>query len=141
MNLPSKKLSLTAVTFLIIGILIGSQIPGLIERYNLWQGEKRAFEQLEISENKADSWVLISQYRYRRGDEKGSIEAAHKALEINPHHVIALEKIAFNYLEMGNLENSKIWLEKALKEAEIYAPGQVEILKIFLTPVKNQMKP
>ncbi len=141
MKFPSKKLSLTAVASLFIGILIGSQIPGLVERYNLWQGEKRAYEQLDNSVNKADSWVLISQYRYRRGDDEGSIEAAHKALEIDPHHVIALEKIAFNYLEMGDFENLKIWLEKALKEAEIYAPGQVEILKVSLTQVKNQMKP
>lgn len=141
MKFLSKKLLLTAVTTLLLGIIIGSQIPSLVERYNLWQGEKRAFKQLENSVNKADSWVLISQYRYRRGDEEGSIEAAHKALELDSHHVIALEKIAFNYLEMGDLENSKIWLEKALKEAEIYAPGQVEILKLALTQVKNQMKP
>ena len=141
MEFPSKKLLLTAVISLLIGILLGYQIPGLVDRYHLWQGEKLAFEQLENSVNKADSWVLISQYRYRRGDKKGSIEAAHKALELDPHHVIALEKIAFNYLEMDDLENSKIWLEKALKEAEIYAPGQVEILKITLTQVRNQMKP
>ena len=141
MKFPSKKILLTAVVSVFIGILIGSQIPGLVKRYNLWQGEKRAFEQLENSVNKADTWVLISQYRYLRGDEKGSIEAALKALEIDPHHVIALEKIAFNYLEMGDLEKSKIWLEKALKEAEIYAPGQVEILKVSLTHIENQMKP
>ena len=130
-----------AITSLFFGILIGSQIPGLAERYNLWQDEKRVFEQLKNSVNKADSWVLISQDRYRRGDKKGSIEAAHKALELDPHHVIALEKIAFNYLEMGDFQNSKMWLEKALKEAEIYAPGQVEILKVSLTQVKNQIKP
>jgi tetratricopeptide (TPR) repeat protein len=141
MKFPSKNILLTAVSSLFLGILLGSQVPGLIERYNLWQGEKQAFEQLENSVNKADSWVLISQYRYRRGDKKGSIEAAHKALEFDPHHVVALEKIAFNYLEMGDLENSKIWLEKSLKEAEIYAPGQVEILKVSLTQVRNQMKP
>ena len=98
MKFPSKNILLTAVSSLFLGILLGSQVPGLIERYNLWQGEKQAFEQLENSVNKADSWVLISQYRYRRGDKKGSIEAAHKALEFDPHHVVALEKIAFNYL-------------------------------------------
>ena len=141
MKYLSKKILLTAVASLLIGILIGSQIPGLVERYNLWQDEKRAFVQLENSVNKADSWVLISQYQYRRGDEKGSLEAAHKALELDPNHVMALEKIAFNYLDMGDLQNSKVWLVKALKAAETYAPGQVEILKVSLTHVENQMKP
>ena len=141
MKLPSKILFLTAVASLFIGVLIGSQIPGLIERYHLWQGEKLAYEQLENSANKADSWVLIGQYRYRRGDKKGSIEAAHKALELDPNHVMALEQIAYNYLEMSDFPNSKIWFEKALKMAEIHAPGQVEILKVSLTQVENQMKP
>lgn len=124
-----------------MGILNGSQIPNFIDSYKWRQGEKQAIEQLEKSVNKADSWVLISQYRWRRGDGKGSIEAVYKALEIDPNHGMALEKIAFNYLDMGDLRNSKVWLEEALKAAEIYAPRQVEILKVFLTHVENQMKP
>jgi len=141
MKLKSKKNLITIIASVIVGILIGSQIPGLIDNYKWWQGEKLALEQLEKSVNKADSWVLISQYRWRRGNEKGSFEAAHKALEYDPNNVMAIEKIAFNYLDMGDFQNSKIWLEKALKVAEIYAPGQIAILKVSLTHVENQMKP
>lgn len=141
MNTTSKKTLVTIIASLIVGILIGSQIPSLIDNYKWRQGEKQTLEQLKKSENKADSWVLISQYRWRRGDEKGSLEAAHKALELDPNHVMALEKIAFNYLDMGDFQNSKIWLQKALKSAETHAPGQVEILKVSLTHVENQMKP
>lgn len=137
----TKKTLITIIASLIVGILIGSQIPGLVDNYKWRQGEKQALEQLEKSENKADSWVLISQYRWRRGDEEGSLDAAHKALELDPNHVMALEKIAFNYLDMGDFQNSKIWLIMALKAAEIHAPGQVEILKVSLTHVENQMKP
>ncbi len=141
MNPKSKKTPLTIIASLIVGILIGSQIPGLIDNYKWRQGEKQALEQLEKSQNKADSWVLISQYRWRRGDEKGSLKAAQKALELDPNHVMALEKIAFNYLDMGDFQNSKIWLIKALKSAETHAPGQVEILKVSLTHVEYQMRP
>lgn len=141
MNPKSKKTLITIIVSLIVGILIGSQISSLVDNYKWRQGEKQALEQLEKSENKADSWVLISQYRWRRGDEKGSFEAAYKALELDPNHVMALEKIAFNYLDMGDFQNSKIWLKRALRAAEIHAPGQVEILRVSLTHVENQIKP
>ena len=141
MKLSSKKHSLIAATSLLIGIFIGSQIPGLIESYNLWRGEKNAFEQLKKSDNKANSWLLISQWRWRRGDIKGSFEAAHKALEYDPNFVLAIEKIGYNYLEIGELNNAKEWLEKALKTAAVHAPGQIEMLKFSIAHVENEMKP
>lgn len=141
MKLNSKKNSLTIIVSLIVGILVGSQIHSLIDRYRLWQGEKRAFDQLETSVDKSNSWVLISQYRWQRGDEEGSFDAAHKALEINPNNVIAIEKIAFNYLDLGDFKNAKIWLKKALSAAEIHAPTKIGIYEVSLTHIENQMKP
>ena len=81
----------------------------------MWQGEKRAFDQLETSVDKSNSWVLISQYRWQRGDEEGSFDAAHKALEINPNNVIAIEKIAFNYLDLGDYKKCKNMVKKSTK--------------------------
>jgi tetratricopeptide (TPR) repeat protein len=141
MKLPPRKSFVTHIIVLAIGIIIGSQIPGVITNFRLRQQEKQALMQLEKYPNEANSWLLLSQYRWQRGDKKGSFEAAQKALELDPNYVLAIEKIAFNYINIGDTKKGIEWLEKALKVAEVHAPGEIEMIKFSLAHLKKQMKP
>jgi len=141
MKLPHRKSLVTHFIILAIGVIVGAQIPGLISDYKFRKSEKQALKQLEKYPDEANSWLLISQYRWRRGDKEGSFEAAHKALELDPNYVLAIEKIAYNYMDMGDLKKGKEWLEKALKVAEVHAPGQIEMIKFTLSHIEKEMKP
>lgn len=141
MKLRFKKSFLTHFIILAIGITIGSQIPGVIKNYQFRKQEKQALMQLEKHPNEANSWLLLSQYRWIRGDKKGSFDAAHKALELDPNYVLAIEKIAYNYLDIGDLKKGKEWLEKALMVAKIHAPGEIEMIKFSLAHIEQEMKP
>jgi tetratricopeptide (TPR) repeat protein len=141
MKLLFRKTYVTHFIVLAVGIIIGSQIPGLITNYHLRQQEKQALMQLAKHPSDANSWLLLSQYRWRRGDKKGSFEAAQKALELDPNYVLAIEKIAYNYIDIGDLKKGKEWLEKALRAAKIHAPGEIEMIKFSLVRIEKEMKP
>jgi len=141
MKLPPRKTITAYFVILTLGIVIGSQIPGIISDIRFRKMERQALKQLEKYPDEASSWLLISQYRWRRGDEKGSFEAAHKALELDPNYVLAIEKIAYNYWDMGELENARTWLERALKAAESHAPGQIEMIRFSLSQIEKEMQP
>jgi len=141
MKSPLRKSIIVNIVILVIGLIVGSQIPDLISSYQLWKNENQALEQLEKYPNEANRWLLLSQYRWLRGDEKGSFEAAQKAIELDPNYILAIEKIAYNYIDIGDLEKGKEWLEKALKVAEVHAPGQIEMIKFSLANIEKGMKP
>lgn len=141
MTLPDKKTIISYLIVFIFGALIGSQVPGIVSDYQFMKLEKQAEKQLNKYPDEANSWLLISQYRWRRGDKEGAFEAANKALAIDPNYVLAIEAIAYNYMDMGELDKAKEWMEKALKVAHRHAPGQVELIKFSLSQIEKDLKP
>ena len=50
-------------------------------------------------------------------------------------------RIAYNYIDAGDLKQGKEWLEKALEVAEVHAPGQVEMIKFSISRIEKEIKP
>ena len=141
MTFPPKKTILTYLVVFILGVMFGSQIPGILSEYQFRKIERQAQKQIEKNPDEANSWLLVSQYRLRRGDKDGAFAAAHKALEIDPNYVLAIEAIAYNYMDLGDLNKAKEWMEKALEVAQVHAPGQIEIIKFSLSLIEKDLKP
>lgn len=139
MTLPPKKAIFSYFIVFIFGVIAGSQVPGLLSNYQFRKLEKQAQKQLEKHPDEANSWLLISQYKWRRGDKEGAFAAANKALAIDPNHVLAIEAIAYNYMDMGELNKAKEWMEKALKVAQHHAPGRVELIKFSLLQIEKDL--
>ena len=132
-----KKGHITNLVVLCIGIAIGIQIPTLISDYNARKSEKKVMEQIALFPKDSNNWLLICQLRWLRGDRAGSFEAAQRALELNPNNILAMEKIAYNYIETGDLDHGKEWLEKALTAAAVYAPARTDMLRMTLTQIEK----
>lgn len=133
MKFKLRKNVLVNLLMLFIGIVIGLQIPGLISDYTIRRKEQQVLKQINAFPNDSNNWFVVSQYRWMRGDRAGSFEAAQKALEVDPDNILAIEKIAYNFIEMGDVDQGKIWLEKALTVAAVHAPARTEMIRMTLS--------
>lgn len=132
-----KRSHVSNLIVLCIGIAIGIQIPTLISDYNVRKSEKKVMEQISLFPEESNNWLLLCQFRWLRGDRSGSFDAAKKALELNPHNILAMEKIAYNYIEMGDIDHGKEWIGKALTEASVYAPARADMLRLTLSQIEK----
>ena len=64
----------------------------------------------------ADVRVDMGVCYYNLGDFKTAISEMEHALKYNPHHQIGFLNLGVVNLSAGNLEKSKEWLKKAVKE-------------------------
>lgn len=133
MKFKIKKSQMLNLIMLFLGIVIGLQIPGLISDYRIRKKEQWILQQIELFPKDSNNWLVVSQYRWLRGDRTGSFEAARKSLEVNPNNILAIEKIAYNYIELGDLDQGKSWLEKALKVAAVHAPARTDMIRLTLS--------
>ena len=109
-----KRTEWVHVIVLFIGVVIGIQVPTLISDYKTRQYERDVFEQIKRFPKDSNNWMMLSQLRWLRGDKDGAIQAAKKALELNPENILAMEKIAYTYVEQGDVVNGKKWLQRCL---------------------------
>ncbi len=141
MSLPSKKTVFSYLIIFSLGAFLGYQVPGLRSEYQHKRLEKQAQNQLEKYPDEADSWLLLSQYKWRRGDQEGAFATVHKALEIDPNCVLAIQAVAHYYMDLNELPKAQEWMEKALKVAQVHSPGQIEIIKFSLEQIEKDLKP
>lgn len=132
-----KKGHITNLVVLFIGIAIGIQIPTLVSDYNSRKSEQKVMEQIALFPKDSNNWLLVSQFRWLRGDRAGSFEAGRKAIELNPNNILAMEKMAYNYIEMGDLDHGREWLEKALSAAAVHAPARTDMLRMTLSQIEK----
>ncbi len=141
MKTPNKKDSLIYLCILISGIILGAQLPSLKTYLDNRVFEKGVLAQLDENPEDPSNWLLVSISKWRKGDQKGSLEAIQKALELNPNYVYAMETMGYNYMEIGKYKDAEKWFEKALKAAKSHAPGQIEKLTFLLECTKKGIGP
>ncbi len=141
MKITNRKNFLIYLGILIIGIIIGAQLPSLKSYLDNRVFEKQILTQLDESPEDPSNWLLVSISKWRKGDQNGSVEALQKALALDPNYVYAMETMGFNYMDIGNYKDAEKWFEKALKTAKSHAPAEIEKLKFALECVKKGIGP
>ena len=141
MKKPDSRTIFIYLSILVVGIVIGSQIPSVRTHIKNRESERQALKQIEKAPNDPNNWLLVSMSRWRKGDQKGSFDAIKKALELDPNYVIAMETMAFNYMDLGQYQDAEKWLKRALETAKSHAPGEIEKLKFALSTVQKEIDP
>jgi tetratricopeptide (TPR) repeat protein len=97
------------------------------------KGQEYCLRALEHHPGNSYAYKGLGLHRGKRGEVQAGIEDLKKAIHYDPDFIEAYHDLAFVYYQEGNIENARIWLERALRRpvpAESLTPIRKFIDKI-----------
>lgn len=135
-----KKLLLTHIGAVALGIFVGYQIPELFDAYERNQNVRQIEEQIEQSPNDPTNWISLGTLKQWAGDSEGALAAYKKALELDAQNLMTLRQMGSLYLEQCDQASAEKWFQDALDLAKRDYPDEVYESQRLLEFVRGKGK-
>jgi len=135
-----KQSVITHLGAVALGLIVGYQIPALVNTYQRNQDIRQVEKQIEQNPNDPTNWVSLGTFKQIAGDDKGALEAYKKALELDAQSLLTYRQIGSLYLERGDQILAEKWFQDALDLAKKHYPDEVYESERFLEFVLKKRK-
>lgn len=134
----NSRFLISYIGAIIVGVVIGYQIPAVVAKYRINTEIKLAESQIERNPNNTDDWLFLGMVKHQNADDKGALAAYKQALELNPLNLQAYRSMGDLYATQGNLKEAEKWFKDALQIAIKHYPAEVYDSELFLKYVERK---